>query len=115
MGGVQGRPGPVERNERHIGMLSSWLMLPYPLAPLPPPTPFLPPGFFFWQAIGGGLMTVAPALTYSLKARLRLLLPYPCTCIMAAHVLSGCMCTSPCGKVTDQPPGGHEAMLILFA
>lgn len=25
--------------------------------------------FFLWQAIGGGLMTVAPALTYSLKAR----------------------------------------------
>lgn len=26
-------------------------------------------GFFFWQAIGAGLMTVAPAVTYSLKAR----------------------------------------------
>ena len=26
--------------------------------------------FFLWQCIGGGLMTAAPAVTYSLKARL---------------------------------------------
>ena len=27
-----------------------------------------PASFFFWQTIGGSLLTIAPALTYSLKA-----------------------------------------------
>lgn len=77
MGQGEGRAEPIEKNERHIGTLSSWSVPLYPLPHSHPLAPFPPPGFFFWQAIGGGLMTVAPALTYSLKASLRLLLPCP--------------------------------------